>query len=181
MDDREKVHMRRRDRAVDDEDWIATLLNEAEHGVVGSSLNDQPFLTNLLFYYDRKRRSIFLHTANKGRLKSNLEINPKVCFTVSRLGRYLPAGEALEFSVEYDSVVVFGESSIVEDPVCAEQALQNMLEKYFPHLKPGRDYRPIIAAELERTAVFEIRIDTWSAKSKRERCDYPGAFRKPSA
>ena len=57
----------------------------------------------------------------------------------------------------------------------AQDGLQKVVDKYFPHLQPGRDYRPIIAEELKRTSVYKIAIELWSGK-KKEVGDFPGAF-----
>ncbi|NNK63905.1 MAG: pyridoxamine 5'-phosphate oxidase family protein, partial [Gemmatimonadetes bacterium] len=42
----------------------------------------------------------------------------------------------------------------------------------------GRDYRPIIAAELARTAVYRLDVDAWSGKQKAVDA-HEGAFRLP--
>jgi nitroimidazol reductase NimA-like FMN-containing flavoprotein (pyridoxamine 5'-phosphate oxidase superfamily) len=168
--------IRREDREVKDEKWIRTFLEKAPSAVVGTSVEDQPFLTNVLFVFDASRDAIFFHTARLGRLRSNIEANPQICLTVTSMGRLLPADTALEFSVEYASVVVFGEATIAEKP---QYGLELMMEKYFPHLKPGRDYRPITLGELVRTSVFELKIKEWSAKRKRGAPDHPGAIRFP--
>jgi nitroimidazol reductase NimA-like FMN-containing flavoprotein (pyridoxamine 5'-phosphate oxidase superfamily) len=110
------------------------------------------------------------------RARSNIEENPKVCFTASSIGRLLPAKVALEFSVEYASVVVFGQASLVHSREEAERALQLLLDKYFPQLVSGQDYRAITEEEIDRTAVFKISIEEWSGKKKSESDDFPGAF-----
>jgi hypothetical protein len=61
-------------------------------------------------------------------------------------------------------------------PTAATEALQKLLDKYFPHLQPGRDYRPIIDEELKRTAVYQIEIEQWSGKQKKAAEAFPGAF-----
>jgi len=92
------------------------------------------------------------------------------------MGRLLPAPPALHFSVEYAGVVVFGRAHIIEDNAEAERALQQLLDKYAPHLRPGRDYRPIQPEELAVTSVYRITIDEWSGKQKVAAADHPGAF-----
>jgi nitroimidazol reductase NimA-like FMN-containing flavoprotein (pyridoxamine 5'-phosphate oxidase superfamily) len=92
------------------------------------------------------------------------------------MGRLLPADEALEFGVEYASVVVSGRAVEVQDQEEAEHALLLIMKKYAPHLEPGTDYRPIAPDELIRTAVIRIDIDAWSGKEKREAPDFPGAY-----
>jgi len=43
-------------------------------------------------------------------------------------------------------------------------ALYKLIEKYFPGMKPGKEYRPITDKELNRTSVYTISIDNWSGK-----------------
>ena len=92
------------------------------------------------------------------------------------MGRLLPAAEALEFSVEYAGVVAFGSGCVVMDPEEAERGLQLILDKYAPHLRPGRDYRPIAPEELKRTAVFRVDVEVWSGKKKEVEPEFPGAY-----
>lgn len=168
--------VRRADRAVTDEAWIKQMLNEEAIGVMAMVYGDQPFVNSNLFVYDEANHAIYTHTARKGRTRTNVEAAEKVCFTVFNMGRLLPAPVALEFSVEYAGVVVFGEASVVEDEVAAIDALQLMLDKYAPHLRPDSDYRPPVAEELKRTTVYKIDIHSWSGKQKVVDNDFPGAY-----
>jgi MOSC domain-containing protein YiiM len=113
-----------------------------------------------------------------GRTRSNIEQEERVCFTIMEMGRLLPADEALEFSVEYAGVVIFGKAALVHDGEQAKAALQMLLDKYAPHLRRGVDYRPPIDEELKRTAVYRIAIESWSAK-KKEVADFPTAYWYP--
>jgi nitroimidazol reductase NimA-like FMN-containing flavoprotein (pyridoxamine 5'-phosphate oxidase superfamily) len=170
------AHVRRSDRAVEDEGWIRSLLHRAPVGTLATLHDDQPFLNMNLFVFDEAAHAIYMHTARVGRTAANIAQFEKVCFGVNTMGRLLPAEEALEFSVEYSGVVVFGRGSIVRDSVEAKRCLQMLLDKYFPHLQPERDYRPIIEEELARTSVYRIDIDSWSGKKKEVAEDFPGAF-----
>jgi hypothetical protein len=73
-------------------------------------------------------------------------------------------------------VVVFGRARIVEEKEEARHGLQLLLDKYAPHLRPGRDYRPVADEELPRTTVYRIDIDSWSGKRETAPPDYPGAY-----
>jgi hypothetical protein len=172
-DDRTAV--RRRDRAVSDEAWIRARLKEAPAGVLATVSGDQPFVNSNLFVFDEAEHALWLHTAAAGRTRSNLETAERVCFTVFEMGRLLPADTALEFSVEYESVVVFGKARVVSDPPAAKRALQMLLDKYFPDRVPGRDYRPTTDEELRRTAVYRIDIEAWSGKRKQVAPNFEGA------
>jgi nitroimidazol reductase NimA-like FMN-containing flavoprotein (pyridoxamine 5'-phosphate oxidase superfamily) len=97
---------------------------------------------------------------------TNVRQNSRICLEVDWHGRWLPAKTALAFSVEYTGVVVFGRAHLLEDSAEKERALQGLLDKYFPDLKPGVDYRPITPEELAKTAVFAVEIEAWSGKRK---------------
>lgn len=169
--------VRRSDRAVEDADWIKAMLRRAPVGILATAAGSQPFINSNLFVYDEARHAVYFHTARTGRTRANVEANEQVCFHVYEMGRLLPADEALEFSVEYGGVTVFGRGQVVTDGAEARQALQALLDKYFPHLQPGQDYRPITDDELARTAVYRVDIDEWSGKQKKVAEDFAGAFR----
>ncbi len=170
--------IRRRDRGRDDE-WAAAFLKRAPYGFLATvDAGGQPFLNSNLFVFDDSggRRRIYLHTHRTGRTRSNLDAAERVAFSAVAMGRLLPAPEALEFSVEYAGVVAFGTGRVVEDREEARAALQMLLDKYAPHLRPGEHYRPTTDDELKRTAVYRIDVETWSGKQKEVAEDFPGAF-----
>lgn len=171
--------IRRRDRGKEDP-WIRAYLHAAPFGFLATVGDEgQPFLNSNIFVYDEERHCLYLHTNRTGRTRENVEAHRKVCFSVAAMGRLLPAPEALEFSVEYSGVVVFGTGSIVEDVDEATHGLRILLEKYAPHLRYGEDYRSVTADELKRTAVFRVDVEAWSGKQKEEAADFPGAFDLP--
>ena len=189
--------VRRSDRAVEDDAWIKAFLHRAPVGVLATVSDDQPFINSNLFVYDEISNVLYIHTARKGRTRDNVEagtVGPsgglrtdrpeqtepaKVCFHIFEMGRLLPADEALEFSVEYGGVTVFGRASVVSDREEAREWLQRLLDKYAPHLHAGDDYRPPVPEELVRTTVFRLDIDSWSGKKKEVEEDFAGAFWYP--
>jgi len=168
--------LRRQDRAVEDEAWISAFLHRAAVGTLATARDNQPFLHMNLFVYDEAAHCIYLHSARKGRTPDNLAANRAVCFSVMEMGRLLPADVALEFSVEFASVIVFGQVTLIEDETDAARALQLLLDKYAPHLRSGQDYRPPIESEIKRTAVYRLTIEAWSGKKKEVPADFPGAY-----
>lgn len=171
----QRTAIRRSDRAVEDEAWIKKFLRYAAVGTLATVHEGQPFVNTNLFIYDEETHSIYTHTARVGRTLSNIREEERVCFSIMEMGRLLPAPEALEFSVEYAGVTIFGTAQMVDDEAEATRVLQMLLDKYAPHLHAGDDYRPPVPEELKRTAVFRIQIEEWSAK-KKEVDEHPGAF-----
>ena len=168
--------VRRRDRAVEDDAWIRAMLHRTPIGTLATVHNGQPFINSNIFVYDEEKHCIYMHTARVGRTQANVEQEQAVCFSISEMGRLLPAEEALHFSVEFAGVTVFGAATIIREPEEAGYALQRLLDKYAPHLKPGRDYRPVVDEELARTTVYRIAIEAWSGKKKQVEPDFPGAY-----
>jgi nitroimidazol reductase NimA-like FMN-containing flavoprotein (pyridoxamine 5'-phosphate oxidase superfamily) len=168
--------VRRSDRAMTDEVWIKDMLRRSAYASIAMVHEGQPFINTNLFMYDEHAHAIYFHTARLGRTRSNIDANGRVCFSISEIGRLLPADEALEFSVEYAGVTVFGQASVIEDAEAARDALQMLLDKYAPHLRPGVHYRPIQLDEIKRTAVYRIDIEAWSGKRKTVPDEFPGAY-----
>jgi nitroimidazol reductase NimA-like FMN-containing flavoprotein (pyridoxamine 5'-phosphate oxidase superfamily) len=167
--------MRRKDRAKD-ETWIKAFLHRAPFGVMAVSYQDQPFTNTRQYVYDEAAQAIYLHGAKKGHTPAVIAKNNRVCFSISEMGRLIPADEAVEVGVEFAGVMVFGRVVIVEDEAEAARALQLLMAKYFPQLQPGKDYRPVEPKDLKITAVFRIDIESWSGKEKKVEGVVPGAF-----
>lgn len=177
--DDDRSLLRRRDRGKD-EAWVRSFVEAAPYGFLATVGEEgQPFLNSNLFVYDSERHCIYVHTHRTGRTRRNVEAADRVAFGIAAMGRLLPADEALEFSVEYAGVTAFGTGHVVEDPDEAKEALQALLDKYAPHLAPGRDYRATTDDELKRTAVYRIEVEAWSGKQKEVEPDFPGAFDLP--
>lgn len=166
MNAEDLTRLRRADSAMA-EDEMRALLTRARYGHTATAVDGQPYQHTSLFWFEPAARRIYFHGARQGRMFANIQSNPRVCFTVAEIGRLLPAKTAFDFSNEYTSVVAFGQAHLVEDDGEKQHALQALLDKYFPDLQPGRDYRPITPEELKVTAVYAIEIEAWSGKQKK--------------
>jgi len=167
--------IRRRDRA-QDEGWIRAFLQAGAWGTLATVSEGQPFINTNLYVYDEAAHAIYLHGARIGRTRSNIEAGGPACFNVSEMGRILPDDVALEFSVEYAGVTVFGLCTVVDDDDEAYRGLQMLMEKYAPQLQPDRDYRPASREDLDRTSVYRIDIEAWSGKMNEKDAGFPGAY-----
>jgi nitroimidazol reductase NimA-like FMN-containing flavoprotein (pyridoxamine 5'-phosphate oxidase superfamily) len=147
-----------------DDDWIVDFLHRAQIGHVATRWDEQPFITPTLFWYDPEAHKIYFHSNITGRLRANAERHREVCFETSQAGKLLPSNIALEFSIQYESVIAFGQIRLVEDDEGKRHGLYGLIEKYFPGMHPGEHYRPITDQELKRTSVYAITIHSWSGK-----------------
>lgn len=154
---------RLREHARDDA-WVRDFLRRAHVGHVATRWDAQPFITPTMFWYDEERHAIAFHSNVVGRLRANGERHERACFEASVFGRLLPSNVALEFSIQYASVVVFGPLRVLAEAAERRRALDGLLGKYFPTMTAGEDYRPITDQELKRTSVYAIAIESWSGK-----------------
>lgn len=168
--------VRRKNREVKDEAWIRDFLRRAPMCTLATVSEGWPFLNSNLFVFDEAAHILYVHTGAGGRTQANIEADGRVCVNVSEMGRLLPGEKVTDYSVEYASVTVFGRATVVTDPAEARSVLERQLDKYFPHLRSGRDYAPFTDEEAARASVYRIEIERWSAKEHREPEDFPGAF-----
>jgi nitroimidazol reductase NimA-like FMN-containing flavoprotein (pyridoxamine 5'-phosphate oxidase superfamily) len=155
--------MRLPEYACNDE-WIVEFLDRAQVGHIATRWDEQPFITPTLFWYDPDKHEIYFHSNITGRVRANAERHPQVCFETSRGGKLLPSNVALEFGMQYESVIAFGTIRVLEDEEQIRRGLYGLIEKYFPGMVSGEHYRPITENELQRTSVYVITIDSWSGK-----------------
>ncbi len=161
--DRPTAHQRR-PQYVRDDDWIRAVLHRGQVAHIGTRWDDQPFVTPTNYLFDEAAHRLIFHSNLAGRLRANIERHPRVTAEVSEMGRVLPSNIALEFSQQYRSVMVFGEARIMLDAGEARDLMHALIAKYFPQMELGRDYRPATEAELKRTTVYELQIESWSGK-----------------
>ena len=155
-----------------EDDWIRAFLNEARVAHIATSRDGPPFLNPTTFWFDEENRRVIFHSNIAGRVRSNIETNPKVSLEASELGKLLPSNVALEFSLQYRSVVVFGTARLITDPAEARRVLYNLIKKYFPTMSAGKEFREITDKELRATSVYAIEIESWSGKENwKDRAD----------
>jgi len=147
-----------------EDEWIRAFLRTAQVGHIASVRDGQPFIIPSTFWFDEEKHCLVFHSNVTGRIRSNVENGSRVCFEASEMGKLLPSNVALEFSLQYRSVIVFGTVRLITDPAEARRALYGLLHKYFPHMQAGREYREITDKELKRTSVYAIDIEEWSGK-----------------
>lgn len=149
--------MRRKDKALQNDDAVR-LLQECEYGILSTvDVKGQPYGVPL--NYVLRNDCLYFHCALEGHKLDNLLANSKVSFCVVGRTNVLPA----EFSTEFESVIVTGRATVVQDDE-KHEALVGLLEKYSPDfLEEGRKY---IEQYDSKTMVVRIDIDSITGKAK---------------
>jgi uncharacterized protein len=157
------ANQQRRPKNRRDDDFVKALLHRCQIARIATRWEQQPFITPTNYWYDEAKHRIIFHSNVVGRIRANSEAHPEVCLEVSEFGRYLPSNDPLEFSTQYRSVLVFGKINMLSGKA-AQEALYGLIQKYFPEMQAGREYKPISEAQLKITSVYEINIESWSGK-----------------
>jgi nitroimidazol reductase NimA-like FMN-containing flavoprotein (pyridoxamine 5'-phosphate oxidase superfamily) len=165
-------------KAVDDPDWIPQFLSDQETGVLGLIDDETPHLVTQLFVYDDEEGVLFMHGAQAGRAYGLVENGdqPRASFTTSEKGRYIPADEPVNFTVEYSSVVAYGTIDLLTGEAEKRRVLEQFMEKFAPQLSKGEDYEEMTEESVGRTAVYRLNVDSWSGKKGWKDPDTPGAY-----
>lgn len=162
----------RRPHLTKDDAWIRAFLKEVQAAHIATSAEGLSYINPTTFWYDEENHQIIFHSNIAGRVRSNIEANPKVSMEASELGRLLPSNVALEFSLQFRSVVIFGTARTISDPSEARKLLYSLISKYFPKMTAGKEYREITDKELRATSIYAIKIEAWSGKENwEERAD----------
>ena len=147
---------------------MAEFLNQEHVGriaTIDSNGYPQIIPMNFVFFND----AIYMHSHVKGEKLENIKANSKSGFEVDRELEFLPSyfsspTDASMADTLYISVVIKGESIIVQDPSEKSLALNTMMQKY----QPEGQYEPLRSEMdvLNYTAVIKVVPEEMTGKYK---------------
>ncbi len=147
-------------RGSHDREVINQILDEGFICHVGFVLDGQPVV--IPTGYARVDNQLIIHGSQASRMLRNVGKGIDVCVTVTLIDGLVLARSAFHHSMNYRSVVVFGNASVIagrEEKIAALTALSE-------HIIRGRwkEVREPNEAELQQTTVLTMPIDEASAK-----------------
>ena len=147
-------------RGVFDRATIYAILDEAFVCHVAFAVDSQPYA--ITTGYARLGDALYLHGSAASRMVRQLSAGLDVCVTVTIVDGLVLARSAFHHSMNYRSVVVFGEATAVRDMAERRAALDRLVD----HIVPGRraDARPPSERELRGTLVLALPLDECSVK-----------------
>lgn len=147
-------------RGAYERDTIEAILDETLISHVGFVHEGQPVVIPTL--HARLQDRLYLHGSAASRMLRTLEKGVPVCATATLVDGLVLARSAFHHSVNYRSVVVFGQATLVEP----EQERLRALELFTEKLVPGRwaDVRAPTRKEMKGTKVLSLPLDEASAK-----------------
>jgi|688.fasta_scaffold57379_5 nitroimidazol reductase NimA-like FMN-containing flavoprotein (pyridoxamine 5'-phosphate oxidase superfamily) len=158
----EHLQVRQRaDRGFYDNETIHRVLDAGFVCHVGFIQDKRPIV--IPTSYVRLEDRLYLHGSDSSRLLRHFDnCQALACITVTHVDAISMARSALNHSINYRSVVVFGKPVPVQD---YEHKLR-VLHALVDHIVPGRwdSLRPITTEEIERTRIVGIALDEASVK-----------------
>ena len=143
-----------------DFETIAQILDEGLVCQVGFVVEGRPIIIPTA--YGRIGDKVYIHGANASRMLKSLLTGIDVCFTVTLLDGLVLARSAYHHSMNYRSVVLFGQAA----NVTGRDEKMTALKAFTEHVMKGRweDVRSPNPQELAATSVLSLPITEASAK-----------------
>jgi nitroimidazol reductase NimA-like FMN-containing flavoprotein (pyridoxamine 5'-phosphate oxidase superfamily) len=140
------------------------MLDMGSGGDPGSAAGNrpEPYIVPLNFGYEYKDGIFFLyfHSALEGRKIDILKRGGPVCFEMDGGHRLIPNPQGCSYSFAYESVIGRGTVEFIDR---REEKIRGLNLLLRHQSGENRDF-PIDGGTLERTAVFRLRAESWSAK-----------------
>ena len=153
------------ERAVPEQ--AAEILTQGVVAHVGFVEDGMPFVIPLSYHYDADApESIYLHGSIRSRAMEILGSGEPVCVTVTLTDGLVYSRKAMNHSMNYRSVVLFGKGSEVTDEREKFDLFDAMVQRYFPGRTVGTDYNTPPPADLGVTALVKVAIEEWSGKRR---------------
>ena len=154
------------ERAVPQE--AAEILSKGLVAHVGFIEDGLPCAIPLSYHYDaRQPDTLYLHGSIRSRALQLMAAGAPVCVTVTLTDGLVYSRKAMNHSMNYRSVVLFGTAREVTGHDEKFALFDQMVQRYFPDRLLERDYNPPPATDLGVTALVEVQIEEWSAKARR--------------
>lgn len=134
---------------------------------VGFVQDGMPYVIPLSYHYDKNAPdSIYLHGSIRSRAMKAMASGAPVCVTVTLTDGLVYSRKAMNHSMNYRSVVLFGHGREVTDEEEKFGLFDSMVQRYFPGRMVGSDYNTPPSADLGVTALVEVAIEEWNGKRR---------------
>jgi nitroimidazol reductase NimA-like FMN-containing flavoprotein (pyridoxamine 5'-phosphate oxidase superfamily) len=117
-----------------------------------------PYVTPVHFIYSNKK--IYVHGLVRGQKLDNIKNNPKVCFEIDKMEKFLLSEVPCDVNTKYVSVIILGEAKILNDEAEKIEVLKRIVEKYVPSLV-GEDFPKNM---LKATGIIELSVTECTGK-----------------
>jgi len=143
---------------------VEAILRAGRVAHIAYAIDGQPYV--LPFTYDYADERLYVHAVPGSRTVKTLRAGMAVAVEITMLDGLIASRDALNHSMNYRSVVVFGRAEVIRDDAEKRAIFERMTERYFPQRTAGRDYAHATPKDLHGVEMLVIPIEEVSAKSR---------------
>ena len=138
-------------------DEAQDILDQGVVAHVGFIEDGLPYVIPLSYHYDaQKPDRIYLHGSIRSRALIHMAGGAPVCVTVTLVDALVYSRKAMNHSINYRSVVLFGSAREITDEKEKFALFDEMVRRYFPERAVGEDYVAPPSGDLGVTALVEL-------------------------
>lgn len=137
------------------QEQIEQLLVSTQTGNLATiNMDGTPYVTPVHFLYFSN--AVYIHGLPKGQKINNIKLNNDVSMAIYQMDCLLfdPDGKPCDTNTKYQSVIIQGKATLLEDTEQKKQILNGIVEKYTPQLSGS----PLPDNMLRGTAVIKIDV-----------------------
>ena len=135
---------------------IEVIIKKALICRLGLSDGEKPYIVPLSFGY--KDKTLYFHSAAKGKKIDIIRKNPRVCFEIDINSKIIKAEDACKWSMRYQSVIGYGKAVFLQNNDEKQKALKIIMNQY-----SDRQYH-FIDKEIQKLAVIKLEIEDMTGK-----------------
>jgi len=143
-----------------DRETVHAILDAGLMCHVGYVIDGTPYVTPTAYW--RKGDRVYWHGSSASKMLRHLKSGPRVCFTVALMDGLVLARSGFHSSVNYRTVMAFGEAEVIQDEADKLATLEDMMERIVPGRWP--DLKPPTKQELKATTVVSLKLEEVAAK-----------------
>jgi len=148
--------MRRKEKEITDRAVIESIVLRSSVCRLALSEDNRPYIVPLCFGY--KDNTLYFHSARKGKKLDILRKNNNVCFEFDIDHKIVEAEKACKWGMKYQSVIGYGNASVINDPESKRRAFNIIMQHY-----SGRPFTYAVAA-LKDTVIIKVEIESMRGK-----------------
>jgi nitroimidazol reductase NimA-like FMN-containing flavoprotein (pyridoxamine 5'-phosphate oxidase superfamily) len=148
--------MRRKEKEITDKTIIESIILNSSVCRLALSEDNHPYIVPLCFGYEDS--TLYFHSAREGKKLDILRNNNNVCFEFDIDHQVVEAEDACGWSMNYRSVIGFGNASIIDDPKVKIKAINAIIQYY-----AGKPLK-YTKAKLKDTVIIMVEIEGITGK-----------------
>ena len=143
-----------------DRETVYAILDAGLMCHVGYVIDGQPYVTPTAYWRTGDR--VYWHGSSASKMLRHLKQGPRVCFTVALMDGLVLARSGFHTSVNYRSVMAFGQAEVITGEADKLACLEAMMERIVPGRWAG--LKPPTRQELKATTVVSLKLEEVAAK-----------------